>query len=172
MYQHKNVWWGSITWILQTNYDNADDAQNKIKRCLGVVHYQKAVFMLFPVPAQLLVWFMFFLWHLRLVVPLLRSICCPINQVGCKAQWLWNGGQHCWIRMVCWRIAPEPFFCFRKRGLHLKILRHRFTSIFGAWEAICSQGRRLWLMLAPGRKDSVSNQGNSSTWLILTEHLV
>ena len=43
-------------------------------------------------------------------------------------------------------------FCFLKRGLDLKILRHGFTRIFGAWEAICSQGRRLWLMLAPGRR--------------------
>ena len=108
----------------------------------------------------LVVFSLFFVSDLYLSV--LTQFVFSINQIGCNAQWFWNAGQHCSTGMVCWGIGQDL-----KRGLHLKVSRHRLQDFCGAWEAICSQGRqRLWLMLASGRKGSVSNQGNSSPWLI------
>ena len=68
--------------------------------------------------------------------------------------------------MVCRSIGQAPPFVFSKAWLPFKSLKAQVTCFFGAWEAICSPDRHLWQMLAPGRKGSVSNQGNSSLWWI------
>ena len=77
------------------------------------------------------IFYIFCLWHRRLV-PLLRSICllkrCPINQIGCNPQWLWNARQHYWAGTVCRRIGP---LVFSKAWVTFKNLPAQVTRFLG-----------------------------------------